>query len=54
MYPNGVIFQAYCVNFEIKKNKMQHHSFQIIYDLIFQGHCVNFDINKKQIAEPLI
>jgi hypothetical protein len=36
MYLNGVIFQAYCVNFEIKKNKLQHDSFQIIY--VFQWY----------------
>jgi hypothetical protein len=55
MYLYGVIFQADCVYFEIKKEQIatpfisDYSCFQMVLQ-----HCVNFEITKEQIATPLI
>jgi hypothetical protein len=50
MYLNGFIFQAHCVNFEIKKEQIatllitHFRLFMYLNGVNLQEHCVNFEI----------
>jgi hypothetical protein len=48
LYLNGIVFQANCVNFEIKKEQTATPLISDYLSMFFQKHCVDFEgkINK--------